>query len=181
MELRQLRTFRAVATTLSFTRAAEALDYAQSSVTAQVRSLEEELRVPLFERLGKRVILTEEGARLLVYAEKMLNLAREARDAVASDVEPRGTLTIGAPESLCVYRLPPALQQFRARFPRVRLVFRPVVETAGLYRALHDGRMGVCFLLENAVEDDALAGERLVAEPLRILAHPSHPLARRAS
>ncbi len=179
MELRQIKTFRAVATTLSFTRAAEALDYAQSSVTAQVQALEEELRVPLFERLGKRVILTEAGQRLLVYADKMLKLAQEAREAVASDVEPQGALTVGAPESLCVYRLPPVLQQFRVRFPRVRLVFRPVVATAEMYRALHDGRMDVCFLLENAVADDALTGERLVAEPLRILAHPEHPLARR--
>ncbi len=180
MDLRQLATFRAVATTLSFTRAAATLDYAQSSVTAQIQALEGELGVPLFERLGKRIALSDAGVRLLAYAETMLNLADEARAAVAPDAEPGGTLVIGAPESLCVYRLPPILQRYRARFPRVHLAFRPVVASSELYRALREGTIDVCFLLENTVEDDALASERLVSEPLRLLAHPDHPLARRA-
>ena len=75
MELRQLTTFRAVAESLSFTRAAESLNYAQSSVTAQIKALEEELGVLLFERMGKRVALTGAGQRLLPYAERMLRLA----------------------------------------------------------------------------------------------------------
>lgn len=70
MEIRQLNTFLAVASTLSFTRAAETLNYAQSSVTAQIQGLEEELGVPLFERLGRRVALSPAGLRLQPYAGK---------------------------------------------------------------------------------------------------------------
>src|SRR5664279_98355 len=124
MDLRQLKTFQTVAATASFTRAAERLDYAQSSVTAQVRALEDEFGVRLFDRLGRRVALTEAGARLLDYADRMLSLAEEAHLAVADLSEPSGQLIIAAPETLSSYRLPPLLKQFRAQFPRVRLILR---------------------------------------------------------
>ena len=78
MELQQLKTFITIAKVSSFTKAAEFLDYAQSSVSGQIRALEEELEVRLFERLGRSVCLTEEGKRLLVYAEQLLELAVEA-------------------------------------------------------------------------------------------------------
>src|SRR5436305_10504034 len=124
MELRQLKTFQTVAATLSFTRSAELLDYAQSSVTAQIRSLEDELGVQLFDRLGRHIALTEAGIRLLDYAEKMLSLADEAALAVTDSAEPAGQLVIAAPETLSGYRLPPLLKQFRAKFPRVQLILR---------------------------------------------------------
>src|SRR5436190_8129479 len=125
MDLRQLATFRMVATTLSFTQTAATLGYVQSSVTAQIQALETDLGVPLFDRLGKRVTLTDAGQRLLHYAEKMLDLAEEARSIVPGDTEPTGSLTISAPESLCAYRLPVVLNEFRKRYPQVRLMFLP--------------------------------------------------------
>src|SRR5436305_2708758 len=111
MELRQLETFRMVAGQLSFTRAATALGYAQSSVTAQIQALESELGVALFDRLGRHVALTESGQRLLEYAERLLSLAEEARTALADGAEPTGTLTVGAPETALTYRLPRVLQR----------------------------------------------------------------------
>jgi DNA-binding transcriptional LysR family regulator len=74
MELRQLATFSTLAHTLNFTRAAALLNYAQSSVTAQIQALEEELGTPLFNRLGRRVTLTDAGQRFLSYAERVLAL-----------------------------------------------------------------------------------------------------------
>ena len=180
MELRQLSTFAAVARTLSFTRAAEELDYAQSSVTAQMQALEAELGAPLFERLGKRITLTEAGTRLVPYAERMLGLAIEARAVVGGGEEPTGTLSVGSPESLCVYRLLPVLSRFRARFPRVQVVFRPGLYT-DLRRDLTDGRIDVCFLLEPPLSLPGLYIELLVEEPLLVLAQPDHPLVRRAA
>ena len=67
MDTRQLKAFIAVADTHSFTKAAEMLDYAQSSITGQVGSLEDELGIKLFERLGRQVMLTREGKRFIVY------------------------------------------------------------------------------------------------------------------
>src|ERR687889_2021557 len=83
VELRQLETFRAVARELSFSRAAAGLGYVQSSVSAQVAALERELGVPLFDRLGRRIALTEAGRGVLGFAEGLLDLAREAGEAGA--------------------------------------------------------------------------------------------------
>ena len=73
MEFRQLRTFRAVADQLSFSKAAEQLYMAQSSVSAQIRLLEEDLDVKLFDRIGRRVLITDAGLKLYEYARHFLN------------------------------------------------------------------------------------------------------------
>lgn len=179
MELRQLATFRTVAETLNFTRAAAALGYVQSSVTAQIQALEEELGTPLFDRLGKRVTLTEAGRRLLVYAEKMVSLAEEARAAVCDGAEPMGTLTISAPETLCTYRLPGLLREFRSRYPQVRLLLRPA-PFAELRRLVAEGVLDVAFTLEEpAPSPTSLHVEALLTERLMLIAPPEHALAAR--
>ncbi|MFP5501436.1 MAG: LysR family transcriptional regulator [Candidatus Sericytochromatia bacterium] len=176
MELRQLSTFKAVAEAMSFTRAAEALNYAQSSVTAHVHALEEELGVPLFERLGRRIVLTKAGERLLEYADKLLRLAGEAQSVVPAGDEPAGSLVIGAPESLLTYRMLPVLRGFRARCPRVKVVFRPGT-CLELRRALSAGTLDVAVLLEEPVEAPGLVVEELFPESLELIAHPEHRLA----
>jgi DNA-binding transcriptional LysR family regulator len=124
MDTRQLKAFMAVAGTRSFTKAAEMLDYAQSSITGQVGSLEDELGTKLFQRLGRQVMLTREGERFIEYAEKILQLFSEAKEAVSESLNPRGTLIIGAPETLSAVRLPPLIQQFHSRYPDVEIVLK---------------------------------------------------------
>ena len=175
MELQQLATFRVVATTLSFTRAAMILNYAQSSVTAQIQALEEELGVPLFNRLGRQVMLTEAGQRLLGYAERLLALEEEARAVIADEGEPTGTITIGAPETICTYRLPPVLRQFRDRYPGVRVIFRPLVYP-DLLRSILAGTVDAAFLLAEPFQSTSLVIETLICEPLVVIAAPDHPL-----
>jgi DNA-binding transcriptional LysR family regulator len=85
MELRHLNTFRVVAEQCGFTRAAHKLGYAQSSVTAQIQALEEELGVKLFERLGKKVTLTEAGQRLLPYVIQVQDLLGSAREEIKKE------------------------------------------------------------------------------------------------
>ncbi|MFZ5622764.1 MAG: LysR family transcriptional regulator [Pseudomonadota bacterium] len=179
MELRQLQTFRAVAESLSFTRAAEALSYAQSSVTGQIQSLEEELGVRLFERLGKRIALTPQGEQLLAYAERILKLAEEARQTVTRQgEEPSGPLLIGSPESLATYRLPPILQRFRQRYPRVQLVLKPGV-CSDMLRQLSDGLLDLAFIMQEPLSAPQLVSRSLKVEPLYLFCPPDHPLAAR--
>ncbi|MGA7644044.1 MAG: LysR family transcriptional regulator, partial [Syntrophobacteraceae bacterium] len=90
MELRQLKTFLMVAKLLSFNRAADALNYAQSTVSVQIRGLEEEFGVPLFDRLGKQVVLTEAGQVLMRYAQKMLDIEEETHCEVAGHTLSQG-------------------------------------------------------------------------------------------
>ncbi|WP_405854533.1 LysR family transcriptional regulator [Streptomyces sp. NBC_00090] len=178
MELRLLVTFEKVADVLSFTRAAADLGYAQSSVTGQIRSLESSLGVELFERLGSRIRLTEAGERLLPYARRMTELAEEARTAVASAAEPSGTIAVGTMESLTSYRLPPLLEYFHHRYPKVRLTLRPTLGDA-TRQALRQGTYDVGFLMEPDTEHEGLESEVLAPEPLVLVAGPGHPLAGR--
>jgi DNA-binding transcriptional LysR family regulator len=77
MELRELKTFQKVAILLSFDRAAEVLHYAQSTVSAQIKALEDELGVPLFDRLGRQIVLTDAGEKLLKYSRRLLAIHEE--------------------------------------------------------------------------------------------------------
>jgi DNA-binding transcriptional LysR family regulator len=176
MELRQLKTFQMAATTLSFTQAAVLLDYVQSSVTAQIQALEEELGVPLFNRLGRRIQLTDAGQRLLWYADRLLNLAEEAQAVVSSQNKLEGSIAVGAPESICTYRLPAVLRQFRDCYPQVQLSFRPMLDSE-LYQQVRTGALDVAFLLQEPLQSNGLRVERLVAEPLLVISAADHPLA----
>src|ERR1700740_2152143 len=96
MDLRQLTTYRVLARTLNFHQAAELLHCVQSTVTAQIRALEDELGARLFDRLGRRVVLTDAGTRLIAYAERLLNLADEARLAGSGREGEGGEVTVCA-------------------------------------------------------------------------------------
>jgi DNA-binding transcriptional LysR family regulator len=177
MDMRHLQTFLVVSDLLNFTRAADALGYAQSSVTGQIRTLEEEMGQPLFDRLGRRVALTEAGRRLRPYAAQMLSLAREATQAGAEADSFRGTLTIGAAESLCVFRLPAVLRAYRLRYPQVQIHLH-----AGGCQALRDGlrtgALDLALLLDaEAPEPPDLIVRSLVQERISVVAYPWHPLA----
>ncbi|MEM7117807.1 MAG: LysR family transcriptional regulator [Chloroflexota bacterium] len=175
MELRQLTTFQMVARTLSFSQTAVSLNYAQSTVSAQIQTLESELGVTLFDRLGRKVVLTEAGRQLLDYADKMLALAGEAQTAVSNTDTPSGTLTISAPETLCTYRLPPLLQQYRTRYPDVQLIFQPK-PSHDWERPLSDGSLDLMFVMDQPLKTAVLTIEALIVEPLLLLASPAHPL-----
>jgi DNA-binding transcriptional LysR family regulator len=175
MEIRQLEIFRALADELHFTRAAARVHCVQSNVTTQIRSLEAELGVPLFERLGKQVILTEHGRRLVPYAERVLQLLLEAPAAVASGEQPAGTLAVGTPESVLSYHLPRVLQIFHERYPLVELAFRPFCSSQ-LWHPLENGTIDIVFLIDDFVANPVLHVEVLRPEPMCLLVNAGHPL-----
>ncbi|QBD77507.1 LysR family transcriptional regulator [Ktedonosporobacter rubrisoli] len=180
MDLRQLTTFYVLATTLNFHQTAARLNYVQSTVSAQIQALEEEFGVCLFDRLGRRVVLTDAGTRLLPYAKQMLHIAEEARLAITDDHKLIGTLTIGAPETLCTYRLPDVLHKFRTTYPQVRLLFNPM-PCEELRRAVRDGSVDLVFVMEEPVSDSMLQVEPLISETIQLIASPHHPLAQRTA
>ena len=180
MELRHLRTFKAVARNRSFTRTAKELGYVQSAVTAHIKALEADLGVRLFDRLGRHIALTEAGRGLLTYATEILDLTEDARVAVAGGGKPAGTLRISASETLCVYRLPPVLEEFGKRYPEVRVIFEPSKNGTldpTLRRGLSEGAVDAAFVIETERRDSTeLVYETLVWEPLVLVANPDHPL-----
>ena len=180
MEFRQLATFAAVVQTGSFTRAAAALGYVQSSVTAHIQALEQELGLPLFDRLGRQVALTPAGRRFLGYSNRLLVLAEEARTSVGMPNEPLGTLTLSAPESICVYQLPRLLRAARDQFPQLRLIFRPT-PSADLVRAVRDGALDLAFMISDPLVAPRPGCELLRQEAIALVAAPTHPLVAAAS
>lgn len=123
MNLSDLTIFRAVVEEGGITRAAERLHRVQSNITTRVRHLEEELGVALFIRQGKRLHLAPAGRVLLDYAERILGLAEEAREAV-QDSRPRGTFRLGSMESTSAVRLPAPLSAYMKRYPEVDIELR---------------------------------------------------------
>jgi DNA-binding transcriptional LysR family regulator len=176
VEIRQLRSFLTVARLLSFNKAADRLNYAQSSISAQIQGLEAELDVQLFDRLGRRVQLTETGAQLLHYANKILDLVDEAHSEIVGDKEPQGALTIRIPETFGVHRLPQVIKEFLALFPRVRLSFITCA-VEGLEKDLRKGLIDLAFLLADSVKTVDLLVETLGFESVVLVGSPTHPLA----
>lgn len=121
MDLAALRIFRAVAEDGSVTQAAIRLNTVQSNVTARIRQLEDELATPLFDRINRRLVITPAGRLLVDYAERLLTLAEEAREAVRAHESPQGLLRLGSMETTAAVRLPPVLVALRAQHPKVEL------------------------------------------------------------
>lgn len=176
MELRHLRAFQAVARGSSFTRAAAELHYSQSTVSEQVQALETELGVRLFERSGRRLTLTSAGERLVTYADQVLSLIDEAREAIEDTAEePSGGLVIGGLETLCATLLPPLLADFRARYPRVAVTVRQGLR-GELYDAVRAGEVDVCFTFGSPPPGADLRSETLRQEALLVVAPAGHRL-----
>ena len=120
MEIRQLVTFIRASQFQSFSKAAESLGYSQSAVTVQIRALEDELGVRLFDRLGKRVVLTGQGENFLQNAKRILDEVYNAQQSIKNNGELTGTLHIGTLESLRF------CSSFARRTPRCRCAYARV-------------------------------------------------------
>jgi DNA-binding transcriptional LysR family regulator len=176
MEVRQLQIFRTLAEELSFTRTAERIHTVQSNVTAQIKALEEELGMLLFDRLGRRVTLTDAGRRFQPFAEQALLAMEQGQRAIQAGAAPSGPLRIGAPESVLTYRLPQVLRAYRRRFPHVELIFRPYSDTT-VCSMLETGRFDIAIQMSDAVSNGALKSIRLRTERVFLLSDTRHPLA----
>ena len=178
MELRQLQTFRAVADHESFTRAARKLHLAQSSVSAQIKALEEELGVRLFDRIGRRVLITDAGTTLYAYARRMEEMSREVRNEISAGTQSRGSLTVRVPETLARVYMPRVIQAFHQHHPRVGLEFINCSDTR-LREELNSGRIDLAFLLTDAIHLKEVNIKMLGSEKLILVSGPAHPLAER--
>lgn len=181
MQLRQLRTFLSVATTLSFTRSAEKLHLAQSSVTEQIQALESDLGTALFVRAQRKLALTAAGKRLVDYAKEILALADEARAAVSAAANvASGELFVGGLDTLCVEWLPALLSAYRAECPDVQVLLRSG-NSAELHRGLLEGTLDLCFSFGSALAGPELSSLDVGNEPLVVIVPPDHPLSKRAA
>jgi Transcriptional regulator len=124
VDLKYLHTFKTVVEEGSFNRAAKKLNYTQSTITFQIAQLERELSSTLFEKIGRKMALTQAGERLLPYVEEVLNSVDRLRSFQDDLAQCQGDLRVGVGETLLCWRLPAILKEFHARAPRARLFLR---------------------------------------------------------
>ncbi|HKF09911.1 MAG TPA: LysR substrate-binding domain-containing protein [Xanthobacteraceae bacterium] len=172
MDLSDLHIFRSVVEAGGVTRAAEKLNRVQSNVTTRVRQLESELGVDLFVREGKRLHVSPAGKLLLDYAERLIDLAREAREAV-HDAKPRGLLRLGAGESTAAMRLPAPMKDYLGRYSQVTLELR-TGNARELAAALLSGELDAAFVTE-PIADTPFEKLAIYEEELVIIAAAGHP------
>jgi LysR family transcriptional activator of glutamate synthase operon len=177
MELHHLRYFEAVARYGHVTRAAAELHIAQPSLSKQIQALEAELGVQLFDRVGRRLELTEAGRLLLPYARRVLGEVAHAYDALQQwgDLE-RGRVAIGAPPTVGAHMLPRALAEFSRRHGRIKLQLHEM-GASRLATLLAEGGVDLAVI---SAALPALAGVELFTEDLVVAVAPDHPFAGRA-
>ena len=178
MELRQLKTFVLISKLGSFVQAADMLGYAQSTITSHIQTLESEMGVKLFERLGRRVMLTHQGASLLPYAEQVIKLTSEALEAVANHDAPQGKLIIGTSESLGTYRLPELLQVYRKVYPNVEMILK-FANCTTIFDYLRNNEIDVGIIINDRIKDDDFIINTISNEQMLFLVSSDHPLSQK--
>lgn len=178
MELRQLRTFKVVADHLSFSKAAGKMHMAQSSVSAQIRLLEEELSLKLFDRIGRRVIITEAGMKLYGYARRMMEMTHEIQSEITGSENFRGSLTIRIPDTLATVYMPDVVERFYKDNPQVKLNFINCADDQ-LREELNSGRIDIAFLMTDSINLKEVKIEMLKTLDLVMIAGPVHSLVKK--
>jgi DNA-binding transcriptional LysR family regulator len=175
--LRQIRVFSAVARNLSFTRAARELHLTQPAVSQQVKLLEHDIGLPLFEHIGRKVQLAPAGVELLSYANQALELLRQASESLAAMRGlKRGALKLGA-VSTAKYFTPSLLSAFSLSYPEVTVKFT-VGNRGEIVEQLAANEVDLVIMGRPPRELDTIAVP-FAKHPLVIIAPPDHPLARR--
>ncbi len=152
MDFRSLATFVQVAEMGSFTRAAEKLGYSQPTVSFQIKQLEKELGVQLFERIGHTVILTEGGRNALSYAQSICHLGEEMAQGAGELREAKGNIRVAMSDSLCTPLIAKGFGEFQRCYPKVSMT----VITAGtneLYRMVDHNEVDLVCTLDTHIYD----------------------------
>ncbi|SMO74370.1 LysR substrate-binding domain-containing protein [Gracilimonas mengyeensis] len=178
MEVRQLKYLLSIGREGTFTAAAEKLFISQSALSQQVKSMEEELGVPLFDRSRNRLHFTEAGALLHQRAKHIVREVEEAKKAI-HELEQlyRGTLRIGVVQTINAYLIPKIVAHFSSRYPEVQLRVHEL-SAPEIERQLseHELDLGLSF---KPTDYPKLTFDPLFEEELMLIVNPQHPFARR--
>ena len=176
MELRNVKTFLYVAEQGSFSKTATILNYSQSTVTAQIQKLEEELGVLLFERIHKYIRLTPQGEEFLQYAHKMIRLSESAKSALQKLPDESGYLRIAMAESICDTFFPIILEKFHELYPKIKIC----LETEGtgrLHSMLQHNDTDLVYTLDKRIYSSELVTVMEKKEAVVFVASSEHEIA----
>jgi DNA-binding transcriptional LysR family regulator len=178
LNLHFLRIFNAVAEYNNFSRAAEALYISQPAVSRAVQELEEEIGLPLLDRSHRTITLTEAGALLHQYAQRLFAVEQAAETTLEQlkSLE-RGHLALGASHTTGTYLLPPLMSRFHEQYPGIRLSLE-IANTQTILEKLHTQPMDLAFV-EGPVRDTEYVAAPWRTDRLVVIAPPKHPLVER--
>lgn len=173
IDSRQMLAFATLARCGSFTQTAKDLHLTQSAISHTIKALEKDVGVPLFERVGKKVFLTQAGEQLRPSAERILREMHDARTALEEiGAWGRGRLRVGASVTTCQHLLPTVLREFRQSFPECALRIEPG-DGPRMVDLLRNNQVDIALMLEPGREE-ALEFRRLFSDELRVLISPMH-------
>ncbi len=176
MDFRQLQSFYVLSNELNFTRAANKLGYTQSCITLHIKKLEEELGIPLFDRIGKRVTMTEAGCRLLPSVCQLLKISQNLQEFSKEATSKTGTIRIGICDSLCIEKMPAIIKSFSLIYPEVDIYLK-ILKCSEFLNELRDNKIDLAYTIGylNKIPEIKYTAEAL--EPILVLASPYHRLA----
>jgi DNA-binding transcriptional LysR family regulator len=177
MQLSQITTFLTIAELRSFSLAAEQLHITQPAVSKRIRQLEQSMKTSLFDRIGKRSILTPNGRAFLPHAERILHEVNSYRSSLeGQNDKPSGTLSLATSHHIGLHRLPQILRDFKIKYPQVDLDLHFMdSEDACVAVANNELELAIVTLPENT--DPRLSLEAIWIDALQIVLAPDHPLA----
>lgn len=178
MDLNSLQVFIQVAELNSFTRAGEKLGYSQPTVSFQIKQLEQELGVQLFDRIGHSISLTDAGHDALAYAQEICRLSQEMTLNTSRRYEPEGKVRLALADSLCAPLIAAGYAAFRAAYPKVS-VHLTSAGTGEMFRLLDHNEADIVCTLDRHIYDTAyvIAAEEEIG--VHVVAATDHPLAKR--
>ncbi len=176
MELRNLTTFIHVAELGSFTKAAEQLGYSQSTISFQIKQLEDEIGCLLFERINHTITLTERGHELVAYAQQICALTDEFKESTAKEEELSGHIHIVTPDSVCEVMINSHYIDFHNRYPNISIKFT-TADTTVMFDMLDHNETDLIITLDNHSfhKDYIIAKEKKI--PMHIVANSSSKFA----
>ncbi|WP_296398135.1 LysR family transcriptional regulator [Acidaminococcus timonensis] len=177
MELRQLRSFLKITEVLSFSEAAKEMGYSQSALSVQIHSLEQELGVKLFDRLGRQVTLTPPGQELVRRAQPILQQVDEL-EGVMHDRPPAAALRLGMIESLCKARMPQLVDYVSRHYPHLHLTIT-IDSPSVLLDALNHNKVDLVYVLDKPLYDTKWVKVFQKRENIVFVASKESPLATR--
>lgn len=178
MNINKLQTFITLTECLNFTEAAEQLFCSQPSVSMQIQSIEEDLGVPLFDRIGKKLYLTKQGEHFKPYAEQIINLLHSARDHIRQleDLS-YGTLSFGASNFVGVYLLPMILRDYSKTFPEIKINMN-ITSSSHLIHMLESNKVEFLIISDRvSIDESRFQRKTFYQDELVLIVHPLHPLA----
>lgn len=171
MNTKNLLTLKTILETGSFQKAADKLNYTQSTVTFQMKQLEEELSIKLFEKIGRKMELTQAGKDILPYVDTILQGIEQINNYGKNLSEIKGSLKLAIPDSILIYTMQPFIQKFLHEAPNVQLVINSI-PSGEINQSVVDGTADIGINCEKVSYPDTVIHKKMATYRVLLVAAP---------